>query len=52
MDAEGNSAMHHAGRGAQEYMFDLLEMRHGADTELKNGKGEAPKLSAEPCRLQ
>lgn len=51
-DAEGNSALHHAGRGSQEFIFDLLEMRHGADSELKNAKGEVPKVSAEPCKVQ
>ena len=52
VDAHGNTALHHAGRGSQEHVFDLLELRHGADTELTNDKGEVPKLSAEPCRLQ
>ena len=52
VDHEGNSALHHAGRGAQEFVFDLLEMRYGADSELKNGKGEPPTVSAEPCRVQ
>ena len=52
VDADGNSALHHAGRGAQEWLFDLLEMRHGADSELRNAKGEVPTVSAEPCRIQ
>ena len=29
-----------------------LELRHGADSELLNGKGEPPKLDAQPCRMQ
>ena len=52
VDAEGNSALHHAGRGGQEYVFDLLEMRYGADPELRNHKGEVPKVSSEACRVQ
>ena len=52
VDAEGNSALHHAGRGSQEFIFDLLEMRHGADCERRNVKGEVPTLAAEPCRMQ
>ena len=51
-DEKGESALHHAGRGAQEAMFDLLELRHGADSELCNHAGEPPKLSAQPCRVQ
>ena len=52
IDAEGNSALHHAGRGSQEFIYDLLEMRYGANSELSNQKGEVPKLSATPCRIQ
>ena len=49
---DGNSALHHAGRGSQEATFELLELRYGADAELRNGKGDVPTLSSEPCRLQ
>ena len=31
VDATGCSALHHAGRGAQEFAFDVLELKHGAD---------------------
>ena len=51
VDAEGNSALHHAGRGAQEFVFDVLEMRHGANCELRNGKGELPEVASQPCRI-
>ena len=52
LDHRGNSALHHAGRGSQEHVFDLLELRFGADTELLNSKGEVPKLMEEPCRCK
>ena len=52
VDREGNSALHHAGRGSQEAIFELLELRYDADGELCNHKGEVPKVSAEPCRVQ
>ena len=35
-----------------EATMELLELRYGADSELANRKGEAPTLSAEPCRIQ
>ena len=52
VDKDGNSALHHAGRGSQEAIFELLELRYGADAEVRNGKGELPTVSAEPCRVQ
>lgn len=51
VDLAGNSALHHAGRSCQEFIFDLLELKHGADSSLLNHKGEAPKVAAEPCRV-
>ena len=52
VDGRGASALHHAGRGSQEALFDWLELRHGADAELANCEGELPKVSAQPCRVQ
>lgn len=52
VDHQGEHALHHAGRGAQEWMFDLLELKYGADSSLVNYKGEAPKLCEEPCRCR
>ena len=52
LDAAGCSALHHAGRGSQEFVFDLLELKHGADSTLRNAKGEVPEVQDEPCRVQ
>lgn len=51
-DAQGNTALHHAGRGGQEWVFDLLELKHGADSTLRNAKGEMPEVQEEPCTVQ
>lgn len=51
-DHEGNTALHHAGRGAQEFVFDVLELKHGADPEVRNHAGELPALQPEPCHVQ
>jgi ankyrin repeat protein len=52
LDAAGCSALHHAGRGSQEFVFDLLELKHGGDSTLRNAKGEVPEVQDEPCRVQ
>ena len=52
VDATGCSALHHAGRGSQEFAFDVLELKHGADSTLRNAKGEVPEVQEEPCRVQ
>ena len=41
-----------APNGWRGFDIDLLEMRYSADSELQNAKGEVPKVSAEPCRVQ
>ena len=51
-DAQGNTALHHAGRGGQEWVFDLLELKHGADGTLRNAKGEVAEVQEEPCTVQ
>ena len=51
-DAEGNTALHHAGRGGQEWVFDLLELKHGADSTVQNALGKVPAVQDEPCSVQ
>ena len=51
-DAEGNTALHHAGRGGQEWVFDLLELKHGADSTFQNALGKVPAVQDEPCSVQ
>ena len=51
-DLKGNTALHHAGRGSQEWVFDLLELKHGADASVRNCAGEVPVMQEEPCQVQ
>eukprot|EP00964_Phaeocystis_antarctica_P052121 scaffold30494_cov72-Phaeocystis_antarctica.AAC.1 len=51
-DAEGNTALHHAGRGGQEWVFDLLELKHRADSTVQNALGKVPAVQDEPCSVQ